>query len=148
MMKTRLLCFGILSGIVVACGHAPAKAPTVVALEEAPRAMSPPKTARIHHLARGNNAYVGRLELEAGAKVPVHRDPTEEFIHVLEGGGQMTIDGRSYEVKPGVTIYMPAEAEVSFENGPQRTVVIQVFAGPGPAEKYRAWPADESQLAP
>ena len=94
----------------------------------------------IRVLARGDNAFLGRLELAPGGKVPEHRDPTEEYIHILEGSGRFTIDGRTYEVGPGTTIFMPAGALVSFENGPEeKMVAIQVFAGPEPAAKYEAW---------
>ena len=93
----------------------------------------------IRVLARGDNAFLGKLELAPGGKVPEHRDPTEEYIHILEGGGKFTIDGQVHEVGPGTTIYMPPDALVSFENGPARMVAIQVFAGPGPAAKYEAW---------
>ncbi len=114
---------------------------TVVALASAPSRRAPSGKARITQLARGLEAWVGRLELEAGAAVPVHRDSTEEFIHVLEGGGRMTIDGVEHAVGPGTTVYMPARAEVSFVNGDVRTVALQVFAGPEPAAKYEAWTA-------
>lgn len=115
------------------------RTPTVLALEAAPAATNPPGTATVQHLARGDMAYLGRLEMAAGAKVPTHRDATEEYIHVLEGGGTVTIDGQPYPVAPGTTIYMPANAEVSFENGDTKMVGLQVFAGPGPASKYDAW---------
>ena len=122
----------------VACGG-PLMEASVSTLEAAPRATSPAKTARIQHLAKGRNAYMGRLEIEAGARVPLHRDTTEEFIHVLEGGGRVTIDGTSYPINAGMTVYMPANAEVSFDNGATKTVALQVFAGPSPAQKYDAW---------
>ena len=93
----------------------------------------------IRVLARGDNAFLGRLELAPGGKVPEHRDPTEEYIHILEGRGRFTIDGQTHEVGPGTTIFMPAGALVRFENGPDTMVAIQVFAGPEPAAKYDAW---------
>jgi quercetin dioxygenase-like cupin family protein len=113
--------------------------PTVIPLAEAPRAISPNGKGSIQHLARGHNAYVGRLRMDPGGAVPTHRDATEEFIHVLEGSGTMIIDGQSYAVTPGTTIYMPANAEVSYQNGDAEMVAIQVFAGPEPAKKYEAW---------
>jgi quercetin dioxygenase-like cupin family protein len=115
--------------------------PTVIPLAEAPRATAPSGKATITHLARGQNAYLGLLRMDAGAAVPVHRDPTEEYIHVLEGGGTMMIDGQSHAVTAGTTIYMPADAEVSFQNGEQEMVAVQVFAGPEPSAKYDAWEA-------
>lgn len=90
-------------------------------------------------LARGQQAFVGKLELAPGGEVPEHRDPTEEYIHILEGGGTFAIDDRTHTVGPGSTIYMPANAKVSFKNGPSKLVAIQVFAGPGPAAKYDEW---------
>lgn len=88
----------------------------------------------------GKNAWLGRLDLAAGAKVPSHRDPTEEYIHVLSGHGTMTIDGETTTVGPGDTIFMPAGAEVSFQNGSEQLSAVQVFAGPEPATKYATWP--------
>ena len=98
-------------------------------------------------LAQGNNAWIGRLTMDAGAKVPLHRDPTEEYVFVIAGSGQVTIDGRTSPVAPGTTIFMPANAEVTFQNGDDPMTVIQVFAGPGPAAKYDAW-QPETKPAP
>lgn len=123
----------------VGCAARSPMSASAVALESAPEALSPPKTARIRHLARGHNAYVGHLELDAGARVPLHRDASEEFIYILEGGGRMTIDGQAFVVGPGMTIYMPANAEVSFDNGETKTVGLQIFAGPASADKYQGW---------
>lgn len=116
-----------------------ALAPTVIPLEQAPRAQAPSGKAEVAHLARGDNAYVGRLEMAAGAAVPEHRDATEEYIHVLEGAGTMHIDGQRYEIAAGTTVFMPANALVRFQNGAAKMVALQVFAGPAPASKYARW---------
>ncbi len=115
------------------------RAPTVVSLKEAPKAAAPNDKAFIQHLAKGDNAYLGRLEMEPGAQVPEHRDATEEYIHVLAGQGTITIDDRAYELKAGSTVYMPANAKVRYQNGAERMVAIQVFAGPAPSAKYEKW---------
>jgi quercetin dioxygenase-like cupin family protein len=126
-------------------GGSPANASRVIALDTAERRAAPSGTAAITMLARGDAAFLGKLEMEPGATVPEHRDATEEYIHVLEGGGVMLIDGERYEIGPGDTIYMAPEALVSFENGEVPMVAIQVFAGPAPADKYEAWtPLDGS----
>lgn len=117
-------------------------APSVIPLSEARSATAPHGKATITHLALGRNAYLGRMRMEPGAAVPVHRDSTEEYIHVLQGHGVMTIDGREYEIGPGTTVFMPANAEVSFQNGDAEMLALQVFAGPDPAKKYDAWVAD------
>lgn len=123
---------------------APARVPAgpghlVIAGGEAPQRTAPGGKGVITLLARGDNAFLGRLELAAGGAVPEHRDPTEEYLHVLEGGGDLKIDGVDHRIGPGTTIYMPANALVSFQNGDAPLVAIQVFAGPAPAAKYDAW---------
>ena len=112
---------------------------TVIAIDAAPMQVAPSGKARIWHLARGQNAYLGKLEMDANGTVPEHRDTTEEFIHVLEGSGTLTIEGQEYALEPGSTVYMPANARVSFQNGDAKMVALQVFAGPEPAAKYEAW---------
>lgn len=125
----------------------PAGPPTsVVALEDAPTRNSPSGSATIAHLARGNNAYLGRMELAAGATVPEHQDTTEEYIHVLAGAGTITIDGSAHAIATGTTVYMPANATVSFQNGEAPMVALQVFAGPAPAAKYDAWQDPEATV--
>ncbi|MCB9524689.1 MAG: cupin domain-containing protein [Myxococcales bacterium] len=122
-----------------------AAAASVTPAEKAPRKVAPSGKAWITLLAQGEQAFVGRLEMAPGTKVPEHQDPTEEYIHVLEGTGVLTLDGVAHPVKPGDTIFMPAHAKVSYVNGPARFVGLQVFAGPGPAKKYAAWAAAPAQ---
>ena len=113
---------------------------TILAASAAIRRSAPSGTARIDELARGGNAFVGRLELDGGAGVPEHADPTEEYIVVLEGSGILTMDGVAHELSPGSAVFMPAGATVSYANGPDAMVAIQVFAGPESADKYATWP--------
>ncbi len=136
--------------LLVACGEAEPPPPppvqaAVVRDAGAPVRISPDGKAIIRELARGNEAFVGRLELAPGASVPAHRDATEEYIVVLEGHGKVTIDGERHAVGPGYAITMPAGSEVSFDNEVQPMVALQVFAGPDPADKYGAWSASEAQ---
>jgi len=110
--------------------------------EVAPRRVSPNGQAWITLLAQGANAFVGRLEMAPGATVPEHRDPTEEYIHILSGGGTLVIDGVEHEIGPGTTVFMPSDVTVSYRNGAERLVALQVFAGPEAAEKYERWTAE------
>lgn len=132
---------------VVTPADSPTKAATVWPLittdAEAQRRTAPNGKAQVTILARGHNAFVAHLTMEAGAAVPEHRDSTEEYIHVLEGSGTITIDGEIFELHKGSTVYMPADAKVEFHNGDTPLSGIQVFAGPQPAAKYDAWSAIE-----
>ena len=121
-------------GVIAAAQEA-----TVMNVNDAPSRVAPSGKARITHLARGDNAYVGWLEMDGGGAVPEHRDATEEYIHVVSGHGTITIDGQTYELTAGSTVYMPANATVSYQNGAETLVAIQVFAGPAPAAKYDDW---------
>lgn len=117
----------------------PMIAPIVVTDADAPHRKSPNGKAEVIQHATGENAFIGKLSMEPGAAVPSHRDSTEEYIYILEGSGMMTIDGKEYAVGPNTAIYMPANAEVSFQNGEEKTVALQVFAGPEPSAKYEKW---------
>ena len=117
----------------------PLASPTVIPLDAAPKQVAPSGKASVQHLAYGENAYIGRLEMKAGAAVPEHRDATEEYIHVIAGTGTLMIEDQSYELEPGTTVFMPADAKVSYQNGDEDMVAIQIFAGPEPSAKYEAW---------
>ena len=112
----------------------------VVSLETAAHRQAPSKKADVHILARGKNAFMAILKMAPKAKVPLHRDKTEEYIYILEGSGTIQIDGKKTKIKAGDAVYMPANAEVTFENSDQPLVGLQVFAGPESADKYLKWP--------
>ncbi|MBL92331.1 MAG: hypothetical protein CMH56_11050 [Myxococcales bacterium] len=112
----------------------------VVSLNAAMHRHAPSKKADVHILARGDNAFMAMLKMAPKAKVPLHRDKTEEYIYILEGSGTIQIDGKKTKLKAGDAVYMPANAEVTFENGDKQLVGLQVFAGPQPADKYLKWP--------
>ena len=95
--------------------------------------------ASIRILGEGKNAFLGLLRMQGGAKVPEHQDQDEEYIHILQGTGTMFIDDKPYKVKPGTSVFMPKNARVRFQNGPDELMALQVFAGPGSAAKYDAW---------
>lgn len=128
--------------LVLSLGLALAAPPAAVQpLDAAPRLTHPGGMASVRVLSRGDAAFVARLTLAPEARLPEHRDSTEEVVHVLRGTGTVTIDGRSWQVGPGDTLFMPANALVSYVNGPTESEVLQVFAGPEPAAKYDAWQA-------
>ena len=114
--------------------------PSIVEKAKAPVRVAPSGKARIRILAQGDKSFLGELWLAPNAKVPIHQDPTEEYLHIVSGSGQISIDGKTTSVGEGSTIYMPANAKVQFKNGPKPLVCIQVFSGPQSAQKYMKWP--------
>ena len=91
---------------------APTAGPLVLALQDALKLRSPTGTAHVQVLAHGQNAWLARLDMAPGAKVPEHADATEEYLFVLAGQGTVWIDGHASKTRPGTTIYMPAGAGV------------------------------------
>lgn len=117
---------------------------TVIHEDVAPTRAVPSGKAKVMRLAGkeegAKQAFFGVLELAPGAKVPVHRDATEEYIYILQGTGQITIDGTTHEVSAGTGIFMPANAQVSFvATGTTPVRAVQFFAGQGPEAKYDGW---------
>ncbi len=100
---------------------------------------SPNGNAKLLKLAEGKNAFFAVISLDPGAAVPFHRDETEEYLLIMEGGGALTLDGHTYDLTEGSVVYMRAGAEVAFLNGPEETIGFQIFAGPKPARKYDTW---------
>jgi len=115
------------------------RAPTVLAFAEAPAKGAPNGRSAVTLLAEGEEAVVTMLELDPHAAIPEHRDGTEVFLHILSGGGTMTIDGEDYELDAGATVYAPANAALAFHNGARPLRALQVFANPGPESKYDGW---------
>ena len=106
--------------------------------------VAPSGKATIHRIAGKEEgaqyAFFGVLEIEPGAKVPLHRDATEEYLYFVAGQGKLSIDGKTTEVQAGFGVFMPANAEVTFEaTGTETIRAVQFFAGQGPEAKYEKW---------
>ena len=97
--------------------------------------MAPSGKAHVQRFAQGENAFFGKLWLEANARVPEHQDATEEYLYILAGSGTIHINGPPI---PSVkhAIYMPAGATVSFEMG-MPLEAIQVLCPHPPAVYHR-----------
>lgn len=113
----------------------------VVAADEAPLKTAPHGKASVRVLSgEAESAFVGMLQIDPGVTIPVHRDASEEFVYMLEGGGVIRIDGVESVVEPGDFVFMPANSEVTFaatDAGPSK--VLQIFAPTTSAAKYDGW---------
>ncbi len=116
----------------------------VVALDTTVRLISPKGTAELQPIARSDRAFMGRLTLPPHAAVPTHRDPVEEFVFLQSGGGVQSIDSGTWQVGPQDAVWMGANTQVTFVNGPDPTTALQAWGGPGPFAKYDAWPVGEA----
>lgn len=90
-------------------------------------------------LCPGAAQTVGIATILPGQKNPVHFHPNcEEVLHVLSGQGVQSYDGRTIELKPGMTIRIPAGVKhnmvntgketlrtlISFSSGDRKTVFL------------------------
>lgn len=84
-------------------------------------------------------AYAGWIELAPGAAVPEHVHAGEaELLYVLAGGGDMTIDGQSYPVEPGMAVHVPPGAIHGFRVTSTMPVeAVQFYAPSGPEKRFK-----------
>ena len=93
----------------------------------------PAKTI-ISNLIRSNLASVDdhevimtKVEMPAGATIPKHTHPTEEFFYVIEGETTLKIDGQAEQTyAAGTAGKIPAETTHSARGGPNG-MTIMVF---------------------
>lgn len=84
--------------------------------------------------------YAGQFVAEPGLRLPAHaHDDADEILFVREGAGTFTIAGERIAVEPGMVVRIPAGTEHAFAaDGAAPFAAVQVYAGPGPAERFRA----------
>ena len=49
----------------------------------------------------GHTMYQMLARLEAGSKMPEHRHPHEQIVHILEGRMKLIVNGTPHELKTG-----------------------------------------------
>ena len=122
MKRTALLSFA--AGLLVGTAATAASGTKGQIVRNAPAKTAPSGKAKaiplIHSGTGADSAYMGLLEMKAGAKVPLHRDPTEEAHSGSNGCGAARRDrGRAGErqgsapggdraTKPGAPPHGPA----------------------------------------
>ncbi len=79
--------------------------------------------------------FVGYIPV---GRAPDHFHTYDEVVYVLEGSGELHIDGESRPLHAGTCVHLPARLVHSLENvGPGQMSVLGVFRPAGsPAEAY------------
>ena len=72
----------------------------------------------------GERMIVGLMRMTAGTGAEPHSHPNEQWIYVLEGTFQATIDGKQIDAKPGSVVYIPANKIHSGRATPESDVVF------------------------
>ena len=88
----------------------------------------------------GNKAlYVGILEADPGAVVPRNSHPgSAEILYVVSGAGDVMIGSEKIAFGAEEALHIPdGQPHAAKFAGPDKTVMLQVFAPAGPEERYR-----------
>ena len=95
-------------------------------------------------LMPGSEQTVGLATIFPGKHNPVHYHPNcEEVLHVISGAGLQSYDGRTIQIRAGMTIRIPAKVKhnlintgpealrtmVSFSSGDRKTVWVEEQSG-------------------
>jgi len=84
--------------------------------------------------------YVGILEAEPGAEVPRNTHPgSAEILYVVSGAGDLTVGSEKIPFEAEEALHIPdGQPHAAKFTGPEKTIMVQVFAPAGPEERYRA----------
>jgi len=79
--------------------------------------------------------YQMLARLEGGSKMPEHRHPQEQIVHVLEGRMRLIVDGMPHELVTGDSFYLASNVPHGVETI-EETRVLDTFSPP--REEYLA----------
>ena len=72
----------------------------------------------------GDRMIVGLMRMPAGTGAEAHSHPNEQWIYILEGTFDATVDGKDVTVRAGSVLYIPANAIHSGRATPDADVVF------------------------
>jgi quercetin dioxygenase-like cupin family protein len=127
LFGTSVLLLFVFAGLAGAAGPA---SQAVVNYAEILKAnpMAAGDTAQAIQVASDETATVNVARFAPGAEVKPHIHKTHsKTLYVIEGSGQMVIDGKETEIKPGSVIHIPMNAVHSAKITGGLTA-LQVFA--------------------
>ena len=84
-----------------------------------------------------SSAAISILSASGGWSVPEHRHPeADEVLYILEGGGELTLEGEKIQVAAGHAVFIPRNALHAFVCGAQGVKALQVYAPGGPEQRF------------
>jgi quercetin dioxygenase-like cupin family protein len=82
-----------------------------------------------HTLTSGKTMYQMIAHLEAGSKMPEHRHPQEQIVHILEGRMKLIVNGTPHELTAGDSFYLASDVPHGVETI-ENTRVLDTFSPP------------------
>lgn len=80
-------------------------------------------------LTSGASMYQMIAKLEAGSKMPEHRHPQEQIVHLLQGRMKLIVAGTAHEMTAGDSFYLEGNVPHGVETI-EETRVVDTFSPP------------------
>ena len=80
-------------------------------------------------VTHGATMYQMIAELKAGTKMPEHKHPQEQIIHILLGRMKVFANGGTHELSAGESYYLASNVPHGVET-PEETRVLDTFSPP------------------
>jgi quercetin dioxygenase-like cupin family protein len=77
----------------------------------------------------GTSMYQMIAQLVAGSRMPEHKHPQEQIVHILEGRMQLIVSGVPHELKGGESFYLASNVPHGVETM-EDTMVLDTFSPP------------------
>jgi len=77
----------------------------------------------------GATMYQMIAQLDAGSRMPEHKHPQEQIVHILEGRMKLIVAGVSHELKGGESFYLASNVPHGVETMAD-TMVLDTFSPP------------------
>lgn len=112
----RNVCRGVVAGVIVAAG---------AAAWAQNSGLTRTVVGRADVSVAGREAVVARVEIQPGARAGRHTHPGDEISYVLEGEGQILVDGQPPKtVKAGESFVIPAGTVHDAHNAGQAVIKL------------------------
>ena len=80
-------------------------------------------------ITHGTSMYQMMAKLDAGSRMPEHKHPQEQIVHILEGRMKLIVSGVPHELKGGESFYLAANVPHGVETL-EDTMVLDTFSPP------------------
>ena len=81
------------------------------------------------------------LDADADLSVPEHvHEQSAEVLFIESGDGTMILGEERFAIEPGKVIYVPPNTNHGYEAGTQPLRAMQIYAPPGPEQRFRGPP--------
>ena len=80
-------------------------------------------------ITAGSMMYQMIAQLDAGSRMPEHRHPQEQIVHILEGRMKLIVAGVPHELKGGESFYLASDVPHGVETIVD-TMILDTFSPP------------------